>query len=307
MAETDNNQKKKFSRTLLIIFVALLVVFNAFLIFQLVKKNKDTSEQLVSTITLKEELQKELKNYEKQLAEYQKLVGDKDTALQAKIKEVEELKEKIEAIIQTGKVTQAKYDDAKEEIARLKYYTQKYQKDIEDLKQKNEILTTENEGLKEEVKEVKREVDKLTDENVNLTNKVSLGAILKAGNIDILGIQVKGGKQKETNKGDKMDGLKISFNILENTIAKTGERVFYFKILNPKGETLYMEERGSGQFQYLGEQSLYTLKESFDFQNSVGDLYKVYWAKGSPFEKGNYKIQIFTDGSKIGEKSFIIQ
>jgi len=303
----ENDNKKKFSKKLLIIFVALLLIFNAFLIFQLVRKNNKTTEELVSTISLKEELQKELKNYEKQLTEYQRLVGEKDTSLAQKIKEVEELKEKIEAIIQAGKVTQAKYDAAKEEIAQLKYYTQKYQKDIDELKRKNEKLTIENETLTEEVKEVKRTVDKLTDENVNLSNKVSLGAMLKAGNIEVAGIQVKGGKQKTTDKGDKMDGLKINFNILDNTMAKTGERVFYFKVLNPKGETLYMEERGSGQFEYLGEQSLFTLKEKFDFQNSTEDLYKVYWAKGSPFEKGSYKLQIFTDGVKIGEKSFIIQ
>ncbi len=304
MSEYEGNQKKKFSRILLIVFVVLLVLFNAFLIFQLVKKNRDISEELVSTISLKEELEKEVKNYEKELAEYQKLLGEKDTALLASQKEVNELKEKIEAIIRAGKVTQAKYDAAKEEIAQLKYYTQKYQKEIEELKRKNEKLTQENMGLKEEVQEVKREVDKLTDENVSLSNKVSLGATLKTANIEVYGIQVKGGKQKETEKGSKMDGLKIIFSIQENALAKPGEKTFYFKIINPKGETLYMEERGSGQFEIAGGKDIYTFKESLDFQNSSSDIYKVYWAKGSPFEKGNYKIQIYSDGVKSGEKSF---
>jgi len=56
---TESDSKKKFSKKLLIIFIALLLVFNAFLIFQMVKKNKETTEELVSTISLKEELQKE--------------------------------------------------------------------------------------------------------------------------------------------------------------------------------------------------------------------------------------------------------
>lgn len=307
MSDYESNQKKKFSRILLIIFVVLLVLFNAFLIFQLVKKNKNISEELVSTITLKEELEKELKNYEKELAEYKKLLGEKDTALLASQKEVNELKEKIEAIIRAGKVTQAKYDAAKEEIAQLKYYTQKYQKEIEELKRKNQQLTEENLGLKEEVREVKREVDKLTDENVSLSNKLSLGSTLKTSGIEVYGIQLKGGKQKETDKGSKMDGLKIVFTIQENSLAKTGEKVFYFKIINPKGETLYMEERGSGQFEIAGGKDVFTFKETLDFQNSPDEIFKIYWAKGSPFEKGTYKLQIYNDGVKSGEKTFTIQ
>jgi hypothetical protein len=69
--------KKKFSRILLIVFVVLLVLFNPFLIFQLVKKNRIYRKNLFSTISLKEELEKEVKNYEKELADIKSCSGKK--------------------------------------------------------------------------------------------------------------------------------------------------------------------------------------------------------------------------------------
>jgi FtsZ-binding cell division protein ZapB len=307
MSETEVVKKKNVGRQVLIIFVALLVLFNAFLIFKLVRKNNRVTNELVSTKQLKEELEVELKTYENQIAEYKDLLTDQDTLLLEKQREIEELAEKIQVMIRAGRITQAKYDAAREEIAQLKYYTKKYQQEIEELQKKNEKLTAENEGLKTEVKEVKREVDKLTDENVNLSNKVSLGEMLRTSNIDVLGIQVKSGKQKETDKGKKMTALKVMFNLQDNAIAKEGERVFYVKVLNPKGETLYIEERGSGTFTYQGEESLFTIKETLNYSNNPEDTYTIYWGKGSPFEKGDYKVQVFNEGVKIGEQSFTVK
>lgn len=305
MSEIDVASKKKsIGKQLLIIFIILLLLFNAFLIFKLIRKNNKVSNELVSTLELKEELELELKAYEGQLAEFKDLISDKDTLLLDKQKEIEQLAEKIQVMIRAGKITQAKYNAAKEEIAQLKYYTQKYQQQIEELQQKNQKLTAENEGLKTEVKEVKKEVDKLTDVNVGLTNKVSLGEMLRTSAITVEGIQVKGGKQKVTDKGSRMSALKVIFNLQDNPIAVEKERVFYVKVLNPKGETLYIEERGSGQFTYQGEESLYTIKETLQYSNKPQSSYTIYWSKGSPFEKGDYILQLFNDGVKIGEKSF---
>ncbi|MBT4967388.1 MAG: bZIP transcription factor [Bacteroidetes bacterium] len=300
-------KKKSIGKQLLVIFLILLLLFNAFLIFKLVRKNNKVSKELVSTLELKEELDLELDSCKNQIVEYKDLLTDQDTLLLAKQKEIEELAEKIQVMIRAGKITQAKYDAAKNEIAQLKYYTKKYQQQIEELQQKNEKLTVENEGLKTEVTEVKREVDKLTDENVNLTNKVSLGEMLRTSTILVEGIQIKGGKQKVTERGNRMTALKVIFNIQENAIAKEGGRIFYVKVMNPKGETLYIEERGSGQFDYQGEQSLYTIKETLEYSNNPTSPYTIYWGKGSPFEKGAYKVQVYNEGVKIGEQSFTVK
>ncbi|MBC8342419.1 MAG: hypothetical protein ISR55_08290 [Bacteroidetes bacterium] len=301
------NKKKSIGKQLIIVFIILLLLFNAFLISRLIRKNNQVTNELVSTIALKEELEVELKTFENQIVEYKELVSDKDTLLLEKQREIEELAEKIQVMIRAGKITQAKYDAAKEEIAQLKYYTKKYQAEIKELEKKNQKLTAENEGLKTEVIEVKREVDKLTDENVGLTNKVSLGEMLRTSSITVQGIQVKGGKQKITERGNKMSALKIIFKIQDNQIAIEKERIFYVKVLSPKEETLYIEERGSGQFSYQGEEALYTTKETLQYTNNPEESYTIYWGKGSPFEKGDYKIQIYNEGVKIGEKSFVVK
>jgi len=306
MADIENAENKTNGRKILYIVILVLFLFNVFLVIKLIRNNI-TKEKLISTTELKDELQKEVNAFKIQLEEYENLVGEKDTTLVAKQKQIEELQLKIEEEIKAGKLTKARYNAAKEEIAQLKYYTKKYQEEIQELKRKNERLTEENEGLKTQVTDVKREVDKLMDENVDLSNKVSLGAMLRTSAINVVGIQIKGSKQRESMKGERIEGLRITFSLMDNNLAKIGKKEFFIKIVNPKGETLFLEERGSGYFTYQGEQTTYTVKSDFEFSNSPAEVYRVYWGKGSPFEKGNYKVQLFNEGLKIGEGNFEIQ
>ncbi len=133
--------------------------------------------------------------------------------------------------------------------------------------------------------------------------------MLRTNTISVTGLKEKwlNDKLTETMKGKKMIALKMVFSFKDNILAKKGDRECYIKIINPKGETLYLEERGSGQFPYQGEQSLYTLKSIINFSNESDTSYTVVWDRGSEFEQGNYQCQIFNNGTKIGTKKFEIK
>jgi regulator of replication initiation timing len=211
-------------------------------------------------------------------------------------------------MIKEVKISQDKYEDAKQQIEGLKYYIEKYQKQIDELKKQNLVLTNENTNLKQDITKNKKVMDNLQDENVKLSNKVSLGSKLESASVAVTGIQIKeSGKQKETSKGSRMDGMRINFSIQSNIMADKGYYDFYIKILNPKGETLYIEGTGSGRFQLQGKDALYTVKERLEFMNEDSKIYTVYWSKGSPFEKGTYKIEIFTQGLLFGENTFEVK
>ena len=211
-------------------------------------------------------------------------------------------------MIKEVKISQDKYEEAKEQIDGLKYYIEKYQKQIEELKKQNQVLTNENSNLKQDITKNRKVMDNLQDENVKLSNKVSLGSKLESASILVTGIQIKeSGKQKETSKGSRMDGMRINFSILSNVMADKGYYDFYIRILNPKGETLYIEGTGSGRFQLQGSDALFTVKERLEFTNDDSKVYTVYWSKGSPFEKGTYKIEIYTQGLKFGENTFEVK
>lgn len=299
--------KKRSNRLVLTILVILLLLFNAFLLVKLVQK-KPLENELIETKNLKAKLELEVDSIQNIVTNLEGTIYEKDTSLVSLQNELQAKVKEIEVLIANERITESKYRKALDEIKKLEYYTKKYQEQINELKAKNKQLTQENEGLKEEVKTVKKEVDQLTDENVSLSNKVSLGAMLKTNSISAIGIQKRNnGKIKETLKGSRMEALKISFTIKDNILAQAGSREFYIKVLNPKGETLYLEERGSGQFDYQGEQSLYTVKSEFEFNNDPEFVYSVLWDRGSEFEKGIYEIRIINNGVMMGKTTFEVK
>jgi peptidoglycan hydrolase CwlO-like protein len=308
LKENENRDKK---RKILIWLVILLFITNCItLILYFTKRTEEikVEQQLVSTTDLKIELEQKVREYTAKIQEYAGQINEKDSTLLAYKTELEAKVKEIQDMISEVKITKEKYEDAREQIERLKYYIEKYQRQIDDLKKENVVLTKENKNLKQDINKNKQVMDNLQDENVKLSNKVSLGSKLVSGSITVTGIQIKeSGKQKETTKGSRMDGMKMSFTIQNNVMAEIGFYDFYIRILNPKGETLYIEGTGSGRFQFQGAEALYTVKERIEFTNDDSKIYVVYWSKGSPFEKGTYKIEIYTQGLLIGQNTFEVK
>lgn len=307
--EKQDNQKSR--KTYLMVIIFILLAFNIFLLVKFFHDKKVisvTKEELVSTTDLKSELQKQVKDYELKVKEYKGKINEKDSTLVAFRTEIENQKNKILELIQNDKITLAKYKKAIEEIEKLKYYNEKYLGQINELMEENKELSNENIHLKKTVKQNKKTMDSLEDKTTHQANKLSLGAKLSAENIDITGLMTKdGGKQKETMRGSKMDGLKISYSIKDNILADKTIYEVFVKIINPKGETLFLEGYGSGKFTFQGEQSLYTMKTNMDFKNENDKVFSVVWLKGSNFEKGDYKIELYTEGQLIGQKKFTIK
>jgi uncharacterized protein YoxC len=308
-----SGEKKKKDRkySLLILLICILLAFNVFLLFQFIQKKgqKEFVEQeLVSTLELKEELEKEIEDYEAKMEEYEAYIDEKDSIILAGKKEIEEKVDEIRSLIRQGNISRKKFKEAQDELDRLRYYIQKYQKQIDALTRENRKLTQQNTELVQDIRGRKKEIDHLKDENVSLSNRLNLGAKLNTRTLEVNGIQERNaGKINYTFRGRKMEGVHISFSLEENIIAKRGEKKIFIKILSPRGETLYIENSGSGKFEYLGDESLYTVMKVIDYKNEPQTLYEAYWYKGSPFEKGTYKVQLFESEQKIGETTFTVK
>jgi hypothetical protein len=311
MAFTENENNNDKSKRMLIFLVILLLLTNCITLYLYFSKRTEevkVTQQLVSTTGLKIELEQKVKEYTAKIQEYSGQINEKDSTLLAYRAELESKVLEIQNMIKDVQISKEKYENAKEQIEGLKYYIEKYQKQIDELKKQNVVLTNENTNLKQDITKNRQVMDNLQDENVKLSNKVSLGSKLISGAITVTGIQIKeSGKQKETNKGSRMDGMKIGFNIQNNIMAEIGFYDFFVRILNPKGETLFIEGTGSGRFQFQGSEALYTTKERLEFTNDDTKMYTLYWSKGSPFEKGTYKIEIYTQGLLFGQNTFEVK
>jgi hypothetical protein len=56
----------------------------------------------------------------------------------------------------------------------------------------------------------------------------------------------------------------------------------------------------SDTFDYAGHPTLYTSKETFEYDNKNTPVC-VYWAKGSTFSRGKYQVEIYSGGNQIGK------
>ena len=119
--------------------------------------------------------------------------------------------------------------------------------------------------------------------------------------IVVTGMRAENGQEKVTAKAKEADELLVSFEV-GNRIAQTGETNLYVIIIGPDGKPVYSSELGSGTFttRDMGD-TAYTLKVSVGIAPAKETPVKFAWKNPGKFQKGNYKIENYHNGFKIGE------
>jgi hypothetical protein len=137
---------------------------------------------------------------------------------------------------------------------------------------------------------------------------IDIGSTLHASNFDIVGIKEKhSGKEKITTTAKRVDKLRISFDIDENRITQSGTKDIYVCITAPDGNPVSVDALGSGKFVTRdGAEKPFTKKVQINYVQGEKQPVTVEWTQNSGFQTGNYKIEIYNNGFKIGEgvKSF---
>ncbi|ULT27779.1 hypothetical protein KUH03_14645 [Sphingobacterium sp. E70] len=122
----------------------------------------------------------------------------------------------------------------------------------------------------------------MTTTNSELKEKVTTAAALKVSSISINGLEVKrNGKESVEERAKRVDKLKINFTIADNSLAKSGERDIFIRIIDPQGNLVV---QGDNIFFVHGEKLQYTFKHNILFTNK-GEDYIVYWAAEDGFTK----------------------
>jgi hypothetical protein len=178
---------------------------------------------------------------------------------------------------------------------------------ISKLEQINKALLTENTGLKTEKNKLNDSISQLSEVKNQLNEKVALASVLKAENIVVKSVS-ESGKEKEGGeyKARQLDAVRVQFNIAENKVAKFEPKDIYLSITDPDGSPLYDVASGSGTFIHNGKEQFYTAKQNILFDNTQQKLSFDY-KKGSEYKKGTYKVEIFSEGYKIGNQSFLVK
>ena len=286
-------------RTLIIVLIALLALALATVSYFLVQKNNENEEMAALFELEKEEMENEYSTFANQYEELQIKINN--DSLQIKL-EREKLKTQrlLEELRQTKSTNAAEIARLKKELRTVRAVMRSYIIQIDSLNQLNEALTSENKKVKAQYRAATQQLNNLAEEKEALNQKVELAAQLDATNIRL---EMKNKRGKETEKLKRATKLAISFTIVKNPTATTGERDIYVRIMKPNGDIL---TKGNYTFAYENRQLQYSIRKYIEYTGEEQNV-TVYWDIEEFLGAGTYQVFLFSDGKLIGSQEFALK
>ena len=224
---------------------------------------------------------------------------NQNTSLQGdlldKSNQIQKLKSNISTILRKQNATDVELAEAKTLIADLNGKVtnlfadlSKAQAENKDLSAKNEVLNTTNTTLNTNLTATQKERERLQD----------IGSTLHASTFSIQALRVKDdGTEKITNSTKRANTIRLSFQIDRNKITPTGAQELFVCITSPDGKAF--NETGKINTREDGAKA-YSNKLSVQYEQNK-DLPVSYDIKNITFTEGEYLVEIYHNGFKIGE------
>lgn len=287
------------SKKLIIVIILLIIIIGgvSFYAFHQATENKEMSELFAIE---KEEMENEYTTFATQYDELQIQINN--DSLREKL-ESEKLKTQrlLEELRQVKTSNAAEITRLKKELKTVRAVLRSYVIQIDSLNRLNEALTTENKEVKQKYSEATRQISNLSKEKKNLNEKVTLAAQLDATAITVLPKNKRG---KEAKKVKDVKKIAVSFTIVKNITAKTGERTLYIRIAKPDNDIL--TKSVSNTFPYENRDLTYSIKKYIEYTGEEQNV-TVYWDVEEYLPAGTYHVYIFADGTMIGQQAFTMK
>jgi len=225
------------------------------------------------------------------------LQGDK-SALQ---KQIESNKAEIRRILNDKNATAADLKRARTMIADLNNQIASLEAEVSRLTGENQELTANNTQLTTEKQVLEQNLQTSSLEKEALAQTVDVGSTFSASNIQITPVNEKrSGKEKTTSSAKKVDKLVVSFDV-ENRIAKSGPADMYIMVTAPDGKVISDASLGSATLTTRTEgDKPFTTKVPVEYEQGTRKAVQ-FPIRAADFQSGDYKIEIYHNGFKIGE------
>jgi predicted nucleic acid-binding Zn-ribbon protein len=269
-------------------------------------KNEQTIQQKEATISQVTDEKTELqRNFDASLARLDSVTGN-NNALEGKLteknSEITKLKGEIRSILNKKNATAAELKRAKDLIATMNEKVAGLEQEVARLTTENQQLNTDLTSEKTKTTQLTTDLATTTTAKQELEKTVDIASTLNAYNIAITPInERKGGKEKVTSNAKRVDKLVVSFDV-DNRIAPSGSADVYVVVTGPDGKPVSQEALGSGTFTTREEgDKPFTAKVPVKIETSKKSAVEFAMKQTDKFQKGNYKIEIYHNGFKIGE------
>jgi peptidoglycan hydrolase CwlO-like protein len=245
------------------------------------------------------------KNFDDALVRLDSLTGT-NNKLTSQVTEsnsqISKLKSNIRGLLNKQHLTNEEKKKAEDLIKELNDKIGNLEQQVAQLTQDNQQLTADKTQLTQDKQQLTTDLSTTTAAKQDLEKKVDVASTLNASNIMITPMhERKDGKDKETTTARKVNKLVIGFDV-SNRIAQTGQTEVFVCITGPDGKPVSVPALGSGTFTSREDgDKIYTAKVPVDFETGKTKSVQFAWKQNSEFSKGNYKIEIYHNGFKIGE------
>lgn len=178
---------------------------------------------------------------------------------------------------------------------------------IDSLNKLNENLIAELDYTTDVLNTVEGERDQLESDLNTSLDLVEQGSKLQALNIIGEAVRVKSsGSVKETDRASRAEQIRACFMLSANSIAKAGPKMVYMRVISPDGSVISTGATEAYMFETSTGQALFSEKREVNYQNEAIELCIYYELPKEIFE-GDYIIEIYADGVKIGSTSFYLK
>lgn len=318
---TADNSKQRIIAISSVVVVALLIV-SAILLFNKFKQDKKLTQQEIE-LQEKEELRQQLEDqYNEAITELESMRGENEelnALIEQQQAELSDQKAQIDKLIRNGRDLRKARAQIKKLNAQIEQYiaeVETLRAENEQLKQEKEMLSSDlemqrqtNEQLNQERAQLVSEKDQLASKADKLSKTVTYASVIRPNNITVTGYLIKSsGKRAKKKAAKNVDVLEICFQTTVNEVAKPGREVYHIRIIDPLGQTLAVDELGSGVLTNSGngEKIRYTTTKEFDYSQDETQLC-VDWQPQTPFQSGTYEVEIYNKGYLAGTGTFTLK
>ena len=255
---------------------------------------REVAEDLNRALQL--ELDSVLDEYHMVKLEYDSILADQDSIIQANAREIQNLIAR-----------QADYNRIRRQLNGLREITQNYVREIDSLYTENRVLKAENVQMREEIQQVRRRTTQLTQDKQVLESRVEEAATLRAYQIEATPFRLRGrDREDETDRARRAEQIRVCFLIAENPVTPPGEYNAYMRIADPAGNILRVSDDLAYSFTHQGDTLQYSVKGSFNYQNRVQNMC-LTWQRIEEFTPGLYAISLYTDEFRLGETALSLR
>ncbi len=318
------NLKKYNLSSFIIVFLILLLGYLGYVISNLNKQNHRISKELSEIIEENKEMNLILMNEDAlsdsksdnlksnlilMLSSYDSLEASNTMAIDS----INEQRNKINSLL--SKVTQLNKKSKKDwrQIFKLQKEAETLRGIMKGYIHTIDSLNTLNINLSNTLNEKTKTLNIVSDQNKvikeqnkKLQEKVTMGGVLKADNIIATAIRIRNsGAQSETTRASKSEMIKVCCTLIENKLAKSGDKSIYLRVLNSAGE-VFKSESPLNILDFKKENIEMSSKRVINYQNQNTDMC-IFYELTSEVNPGNYMIEIYNEGYLIGESSFSLR